>query len=298
MAARRGSGGNVRTIAWCKVNHHLGSSLFVPTGRGSTTVARAQATLALCQKQLRWQVSSALKSGEGKDLWIAMVGTSNVAPSFKHFPFHKPAEWKELAANKLLAVARCKELKSPGEARSGFSRNRPDTGRSCCGAYDQSCVPVAGLLSSKDKTLGFPRRFARRAKPSTLKAPVLVSDCFRQWGLDDQVAFACCLCLAFLLNLALTGQDRSGQMCPPFLARALNFCASHGGSIAEGRQVSNHGCLQVNKQHHRQPGLSTLTPSVREKWSCGLASFIGHRVNRHFAEHGEQHASKALSQKR
>ena len=84
--------------------------------------------MVLCQKMLRWQVSAALGRGEGRDLWLAMVGTRSVAPGFKRYPLHGASDWKRLASGKILAVARLKALLAPEEARKKFSKQRPDTG--------------------------------------------------------------------------------------------------------------------------------------------------------------------------
>ena len=128
-AQRRGRGGVVKAFAWCKVNHHVGSSLHCPAYRGGSAASGARATLALCQKQLRWQVDDAHKRGCTKDLWVGFVACKLPDARYKHIPFHGKAEWSSRVAGRIVALAKFQSLLPPAEAKKQFSRNRPDTGQ-------------------------------------------------------------------------------------------------------------------------------------------------------------------------
>ena len=127
-AHRRGSGGAVRSVVWGKINHHVGSSLHCPAGRGGIVATKACATLALCQRQMRWQLERARKDEATQDLWIGLVATKSPAPKYRQVPFHNRKEWQDKVAGRVVALARYHSLLEPDAARRSFPRDRADTG--------------------------------------------------------------------------------------------------------------------------------------------------------------------------
>ena len=115
-------------IAYCKVTHHVNSCLHTPSTRGALPLPNGQATIALCQQQLRWKAASLFKDGLDGDLWLIIVGAKTRDHRYGDVPLHDVATWREQAYGKVLAVAKITKVQQPSEARKSFPKNRSDTG--------------------------------------------------------------------------------------------------------------------------------------------------------------------------
>ena len=127
---KKGSYSSPRRVLLCKVTHHVGSSIHVPSLRGGRTARGATATVALCQMQAR----NLLQGTDVRDTWLLFVGSVNPDPKYKREFMHDSPSWKAHVSGHCLATCKVDKLLEPAAAKKTFGRNRRDTGR------DASCA--------------------------------------------------------------------------------------------------------------------------------------------------------------
>ena len=169
---RQGCAGQVHAACFCKCNHHVGSSLHIPSGWAAVPKSGSTATLALCQKHARLATAKIMdgRCADSDCLWLVFVGARSVAGKYASLAGHGRKEWEDLVAGRTLAVARISELLTPEDAKARFPRWRPDTG-------------LLGSVSGQ--RLAWPPRFAQQPCPTTLLAPVALCKTYRVFGLRD-----------------------------------------------------------------------------------------------------------------